>query len=86
MIMVFYATEDRHLCPAPPANINGPPNIQDFDNGLAGFTLEELRYGYLDGPILSITRTFGINGRTQIIPFSVADSDQSSIRLRWTRR
>ena len=78
----FYATEDRHLGPALiPANINGPPNIQDFDNGLAGFTLEELPYGYLDGPILSITRTFGTNGRTQIIPFSVADSDQSSITL-----
>src|SRR5262249_40357293 len=34
-----------------------------------------------DDPVYTVTRTFGTNGKTQTIPFSVHDADSSSIGL-----
>ena len=75
---------NRYNVPAlEPFDNTGYSGSHDFDNGIQDFTVRSLDsfYGRHDGPVYTIVRTFGTNGKTQSIPFAVGDSNSSSITL-----
>ena len=61
------------------ANHYGPPRLSMYNGVIGAFPWQpNIRW---PDPVYTVTRTFGTNGRTQVVPFTVSDVYQSSLAL-----
>lgn len=57
----------------------GPPRLSMYNGEITAFPWQpDFRW---PDPVYTVTRTFGTNGRTQVVPFVVSDVYQSSLAL-----